>query len=101
MTASAMTARNSALRRLAILLSMDCGVVVLFRHNRVSKKQTCIWGQGPSVDEMQRAARRYLGKITGLELSEVEGARSAVLLDAVNRPKNRRGMYGAEGGEFG
>ncbi|WP_436501643.1 hypothetical protein [Actinokineospora sp. HUAS TT18] len=86
--------------RLSIFLSMDFSTVVLFRHNFHTRRRTCIWGDNPSVARMQAQARTYLDKIPGLDLTDVDWMNSDVLLDAVNRPRNRRPTYGELAGEY-
>lgn len=71
--------------RLSIFLSMDFGVVVLFRHNRTTRTLTCIWADGPSEADMKRQAWTYTNKISSLDLTCVDWVRSDVLLRAVNR----------------
>jgi hypothetical protein len=85
--------RANAFHRLSIFLSMDFGVVALLRNNFSTRRPTCIWGDWPSVEAMQRQASTYIGKIGGLDLTGVEWKNSDVLLAAVNRPKMQRPTY--------
>lgn len=66
---------------------MDTGTLVLFRHNRATKRPTCIWGDTPTPETMKQRAHRYLGRITGLDLSRVDWINSDRILAAVNRPR--------------
>lgn len=81
-------ANRANYHRLSIFLSMDFGVVVLFRRNRVTRTLTCIWAEGPSEEDMRRHALTYAGKINKLDLTCVDWVRSDVLLRAVNRHRH-------------
>lgn len=81
---------SAAFRRLSVFLSMDFGVVVLFRFNLDTRRYTCIWGDMPVPEDMEGQAQKYVGKINGLNLAGVEWVNSDVLLNAVNRPKMHR-----------
>ncbi|MBC6451639.1 hypothetical protein [Actinokineospora xionganensis] len=94
------TPTKRGFHRLSILLSMDFSVVVLFRHNFRANHMTCIWAGGPSPDTMRRQAETYVGRIPGLDLTGVEWVNSAVLLNAVNRPKCRRSHHDIEGRDY-
>lgn len=85
--------------RLSIFLSMDFGVVVLFRHNRTTGRPTCIWADGPTEEIMRCRAWTYSGKIGNVDIARVDWVRSGVLLAAVNRARDRRPALG-EGREY-
>ncbi|HVK23030.1 MAG TPA: hypothetical protein VM677_16855 [Actinokineospora sp.] len=98
--ASEITSAKGAYRRLGIFLTMDFGTIVLFRHNFHTKRQTCIWADGPSIGQMRAQADTYLGKIVGLDLTDVDWARSEVLLQAVNRPRSHRDLFDTSAGPY-
>lgn len=80
-----MPRNTNAYRRLAIYLTMDTGTLVLFRHNRATKRPACIWGDTPTPEIMKERAYTYLGKIIGLDLTDVDWINSDRVLAAVNR----------------
>lgn len=86
-------------RRLSIFLTMDFGVVVLYRHNRATGRPTYIWADGPAEEVMRCRAWTYADKIPNVDIARVDWVRSDVLLAAVNRAKGRRPALG-EGREY-